>query len=331
MLRNSIRVLFVDLYSDDRQKNYVSKEECAEFYEKGLRPALVDLLPDRAADLPATLQQEMFRARNHSGNIAFGSRMIPDYAVEQLADSLRYHLVNNDVAWGRNIMFLHEIRGVKNTSFHTPTPVAADQALEKFLEDNAIQWLNVFAEANWYVDVGLEIASEDQNCLAWRSDAHSRIVRHLGGLSFNQANRITKPGSSQYYRDLTSHMTGVSGFRIAPGTNGRGTYGLHYMQAYTTDKALTYRPDGTHAGKYLTVKQIVDKKAEKYLDDLYKLYLNSAKDNYSCARVEVRVPLTNASDVFTDVFMHSLERYLVLFPRQAWWYVFVTSNPIHLY
>ena len=83
------------------------------------------------------------------------------------------------------------------------------------------------------------------------------------------------------------------------------------------DKVLTYRPDGTHAGKYLTVKQILDKKAEKYLDDLSRLYLNSAKDNYSCARVEVRVPLATASHVFTKVFTYSLEMYLVVFPCRA--------------
>ncbi|PPQ97407.1 hypothetical protein CVT26_006809 [Gymnopilus dilepis] len=318
-VRTSIRILFIGLYSKDRQSHYLSKEECNEFYEKGLLPTLIHFLGNRAGDLPATLELERFRAQNRSGHLAFGTRMLPDYAVDDFGNFLREALGSRGVEWAENLVFLHEIRGVKNATFHTPNEIAADTALSEFLEEYGISDYDVLSNANWYIDVGIEVASEDRSCLAWRTDAHNLIVRELGRLSPSRADSITKPGSSQYYRDLTSHMTEVSGFRMSPGSRSRGEFDIQYMQAYTTDKALTYRPDGPYTGKYITVKQILDRKAETYLDNLYKLYLTSAKTNFSCARLEVRVPLSYATRALNGFLNMRFERYLFSFPRRAWW------------
>ena len=285
-------------------------------------PTLIHFLGNRAGDLPATLELERFRAQNRSGHLAFGTRMLPDYAVEDFGDFLREALESRHVEWAENLVFLHEIRGVKNATFHTPNESAADTALAEFLEEYGISDHDVLSNDNWYIDVGVEVASEDQSCLAWRTDAHNLIVRELGRLSPSRADSITKPGSSQYYRDLTSHMTEVSGFRISPGSRSRGEFDIQYMQAYTTDKALTYRPDGPYTGKYITVKQILDRKAETYLDNLYKLYLTSAQTNFSCARLEVRVPLSYATKALNGFLNMRFERYLFSFPRKAWWFVF---------
>jgi len=78
---------------------------------------------------------------------------------------LRHYLAVNRVSWGKNIAFLHEIRGVKNTTFHTPTVDTAHSALRKFLDENSVDYFRAMQEPDWYVDVGLEIASKDKSCL----------------------------------------------------------------------------------------------------------------------------------------------------------------------
>lgn len=113
----------------------------------------------------------------------------------------------------------------------------------------------------WWIDVGLEINSKkDEGCLAWRTDSHY------------QADRLTTPGSSKYTRDMASHLTEVSGCRIAPGFVSNTALSVRYFQAYTTDKSHTYRIDQGRYGKFITCDRILKGKDKDYLEGVYRLY-----------------------------------------------------------
>lgn len=313
-----VRVLIPDLH-DDTRSQFLSQEELKIFYEKGLRPAIQRLQIDNAAEWPPTYGSEMFRARGANGQLSFQTKVLPAWCLSVLGNYIRDALTGNGCSWGTGLVFLHQIRGVKHSTSHSCTGVAAVQALEVFLMDNDLPITLRDKTSNWWLDVGIEIASKDQHCLAFRTDSHCYFVQEILEIDEDRAKRITTPGSSKYTRDMTSHLTQVSGCRIAPGVRSRGQYGVVYMQLYTTDKSITYRIDGYHHGKFITAESILKGKATRYIDDLYKLYLNATETSHSLARVEVRVPIRFGCTVLPTLYQEMLENSLVVFPREEWW------------
>lgn len=196
--------------------------------------------------------------------------------------------------------------------------MAAEDALEELMTMNNIAD-NAFEEGRWWVDVGLEIASLWEDCLAWRTDSHYHVVKNVLDIRTSHARRITQPGSSKYMRDLTSHLTTVSGCRISPGVRAQGPHEAVYFQMYTTDKSITYRPDGNHFGKFLRGQDIIKGKSDDYCHDLYEVYREASEKNYSLARVEVRVPLSNTNDVLLDLDVDVFRNSLVSFDPSVWW------------
>lgn len=280
---------------------------------------MIDILGDRALDLPATYQNELFRARGHNGVLSFGSKVLPDWAIKLFGYRLRYNLQQNGCTWGQDLVFLHEIRGVKNSIFHPHgEPDVADAALKDFLQQNGLRYESLI-EHEWYIDVALEISSGEGKCLGWLTNQHSTLLQELAGIDANVADRITSLGSSHYARDITSHMPAISGCRITPGPTSRGPFDIRYIQLYTTDKGLTYRPDKGHYGKFLTVPDILYGRGKTYLQELFELYHQSARNNLASARIEFRLPLRNANSVllsFTDQAVYSS---LAAFEVDAWW------------
>ncbi|KAF8808357.1 hypothetical protein BYT27DRAFT_7097079 [Phlegmacium glaucopus] len=314
-----IRVLFPALCGDGHSA-YLTQGEQAIFYEKGLRPAVVELLGSSAADWPPDYKSEMFRARGHSGQLAFISKMLPEWHVRPLGDQIRKHLLANQVTWGAGLVFLHQIRGVKNASQHHPSSQASTLALDEWLDDHAI-WSADLPKGQWWIDVGLEISSGLDECLAWRTDSHFHVVQEVLGITERPAKRITSMTSTKYARDLTSHLTAVSGCRISPGTRAQGRYEAQYLQLYTTDKSITYRPDMGHHGKFITGQDVLAGKWESYCENLYRVYHAAIKENFSLARMEVRVPIEYASDVLLNLSDLDICEWLVSFPPVEWWCV----------
>jgi hypothetical protein len=313
-----IRVLFPGLVADGRSV-YLTQEEQKTFYEKGFRPAVVDLLGDSAADWPPDYESEMFRARSHNGQLSFMSKMLPEWLVSLLGDKIREYLSMNEVSWGDGLVFLHQIRGVKNSSQHTPYEEDSKVALEEWLDENFLREEDLTGD--WWVDVGLQISSDEKECLAWRTDSHFHLVKEVLKIPENHADRITSVKSTKYTRDMTSHLTAVSGCRISPGPRAEGRFSVQYLQLYTTDKSLTYRQDMGHHGKFMTCGDVLAGKAKSYCEKLYNVYLAAMNDNFSLARVEVRVPFKHATSVLLGLRHRMISQWLVSFDRVVWWSV----------
>lgn len=316
-----IRVLFPALVASGRSV-FLSQEEQTIFYEKGFRPAVADLLGASAADWPPNYESEMFRARAHNGQLSFMSKMLPEWHVNLLGDKIREFLRMNGVSWGEGLVFLHQIRGVKNSSQHTPLEVDGEVALEEWLDENFLKEEDL-RDGDWWVDVGLQISSDEKECLAWRTDSHFHLVKDVLRIPEYHADRITSIRSTKYTRDMTSHLTAVSGCRICPGARAEGPFSVQYLQLYTTDKSLTYRQDRGHHGKFITCSDVLAGRADSYCANLYNVYLSAINDNFSLARVEVRVPMKHATSVLLscDLPHSTIREWLVSFPRVVWWLV----------
>ncbi|TFK62821.1 hypothetical protein BDN72DRAFT_902928 [Pluteus cervinus] len=321
---NMIRVFFPELYNDAgrRQGPFLSQEEQRIFYEQGLRPAIAELLGDKATEWPTTYQGELWRARARSGAFRFQTKVIPEWCLPVLAESIRDHLELNGVSWHHGIEFLHQIRGVKHATTHAVDEESAVSALDRFMTQNGLgeHLEEMAASGDWWIDVGLEISSMAKDCVAWRTDSHYRIVRKALGINSANAERITRPGSSKYVRDVTSHLPAVAGCRIAPGVRAQGDAEIKYVQLYTTDKSLIYHPDGQgHFGKIMTGRDVLEKKDQAYIENLYGVYINAIDSNHSLARIELRTPIKEAHSILLDLDDDLIRRSLVVFPGKEWW------------
>ena len=323
---NMLRVFIPALYSEERRPQ-LSQDEQRIFYEDGLLPAIQMLSPVSATEWAPTYKDLMFAARRENGQLSFHTKVVPPEVVSKLADQIRAHLEDNGHQWGHGLVILHQIRGVKESSMHAVSYAASDQAILAFLrehqllteEDYDIRTLTDLDDSSWYIDTGLQLASLEGRCLQWRTDGHCDIVARVCGLPEHKAVRITTPGSSSYSRDMASHLPAVSGCRIVFGKTTQGDYKASYLNMYTTEKALIYNPDKGHFGKYVTCEQILKGTGDDFAENLFQLYRRAIPKNYSLARLEIRIPLQFACDVFLDFDRELIRSSLLSFHPNAWW------------
>lgn len=328
--RHHLNIFFPGLWSKDRAKNppayRTTLKERSFWYEKGFRPAILSLLGQRvASEWPATYETEEIRARKNRGGHAWATKMIPVDVVDRLMDRVRRKLVadatldREDVAWAQDFFVMHTIRGVKHATSHSPDFDEAEFHLRQFLLDAKISPA-AHLLGTWWIDVGIEFSSDEGQCLQWITSAHSRVVRHALGISRRDAERITQINSSKYSRDLASHLTAISGFRITPGKRAEGDFETVYIQAYTTDKAVVYNPDGAHHAKFVTAREALGPvQPTKTIDGIHTIYEKARADNSSNARLEVRVPYRFATEVLVELDEVLFRNALCAFTRETWW------------
>jgi hypothetical protein len=320
-----VLVMLPDLHSEDRASSQLTQEEQKTFYEKGLRPAIERLTQTTASEWPATYSDELFRARGSNGQLSFCSKVVGEWLLPDLGNAIREALDENGCKWGKGLVFLHQLRGVKHSSPHGMQEGEASDALHAFLEMYNLTSILEDVTGKWRLDIGIEFRSSFDNCFGWRSDSHNHVARRALSISENAATRITRPGSSLYNRDLVSHLAAVSGCRITPGI-AHGPQDVTYMQLYTTDKALIYRPDGTAHGKNITGKEILAGKGPKFIENLVQLYNNAIHTCRAHARIEVRVPLAEADTVLLNLDEELIRGSLVSVHPNVWWSVTYLFN-----
>jgi hypothetical protein len=297
----------------------LSAEEQAELYEKGIRPAIVALGED-ATDWPATHRDELWRARRDNGGFAFRAVPLGEWCLPLFGDCLRENLEERGVNWAIGLKFMHQVRGVKGATRHSPQGNNPQAALNEFLDMVNLSTINNNDGADdWWIDVGLEIHSPGY-CLEWRTDSHPSIVEQVLRITPQQSQAITSLGSSKYSRDISSHLVDVSGCRIEPGERSRGVYRAKYLQMYTTDKSPTYHPQGQFHGKAIKGEEVLNAKgAPAFCRGLYEAYCNSADHHDSNARIEVRVPLRFGNLVLRNFPDALIRGALLAFLRTVWW------------
>jgi hypothetical protein len=329
-MRHHLHIFFPGLWSPERSQRsnsyHLSEHERAFWYENGFRPAITALLGHSiASEWPANYSTEQFRAKKSRGGFAWGTKLIPSYAVDNLTDRIRAELAMNpliaddDIAWASNFFVLHTIRGTKHSTFHQVAVESAEYYLDEFVRDAQLS-IEVPEVGDWYIDVGIQISSEREECLQWTTYSHCEVIRQALRTSDQNAERISDINSSKYSRDPVSHLTAISGFRAVPGVRAQGEYEAAYIQAYTTDKSVVYHPEGRHHAKFITIKEAMSvDHPTKTIEGIYSIYEEARTANSSNARLEVRVPYRFATQVLMQFDTDALKECLCSFTRQEWW------------
>lgn len=312
-----IRIFFPALYNTGRASLQLTTQEKANFYNNVLRPAAVDSCFEAAGSWPSTYDDELFRARGDRNGFALGTKIVAEFNLDDFNDCLLRHL--DAIPWGKGAMFMTQIRGLKDGTYHNPTYLDARAALQRFL-------VNLDTTSGfWYIDVGMEL-SEQGKAYQWRTDGHRHVVRSVLGISEARADRMTNAEGRRYSKDPSSHFTDLSGCRLTP--SHMGPHQVHYIQLYTTDKNPIYHQSAWRSAKHITGNMAMSSGPDglpTYVSKLYEVY-NNAKDTLDCAaRVEVRVPLDHALRILLDFERDTQERALVVFKRKDWWWVFIDS------
>jgi hypothetical protein len=298
--------------------------ERAFWYENALRPAIHDILgPAVASEWPPSYESEEIRARNQSGTHSWGTRLIPSWAVPLITVCARQAIARNDSIdpedslWAKDFFVMHIVRGVKHTTIHDPWE--APEFLQQVFE-NANLCSSAHVDGRWWVDVGLEISSDQEDCLQWLTSSHRHMVHHTLGVSKDRAARSTRVSHGPYYRDLSSHLTDVSGFRLTLNKKSGGNTGAVYMQMYTTDKAAVHNHDSRHHAKFVSSSQALGTdQPPQIINGLHTIYEQARDTSSSKARLEVRVPYQHAGSILVEIDQDLLRQSLCAFNRETWW------------
>ncbi|KAJ3559064.1 hypothetical protein NP233_g11357 [Leucocoprinus birnbaumii] len=329
--RKALHVFFPKLCTPERLKNrstpayQLTQRERELWYEKGLRPAIESISQGLASEWPATYETEIIRGTKHRGRAMVTTKMIAQQHVRGLMDRIRLEISNDptilpeDVDWARNFFVMHTIRGVKHAFGHEPSRSEATEALDRVFRVSQLS-TDALANGSWYVDVGLELSSAEGMCLQWNTAGHHKLVSQALHLDERQARTVTRLNSSKYYRDLASHLPEVSGFRLTLTPRSEGEYRAVYIQAYTTDKAVTYNQEGFHHAKHLSVEDAMGKvQPSKMMKGIHKIYQEARTRNPSKARLEIRVPYHHASQVLVDLDYDAFRSSMYAFDCYDWW------------
>lgn len=203
---------------------------------------------------------------------------------------------------------MHTIQGIKHATMHQADPLSARHYLAEFFHNTQLMD-NTPQLGDWYIDVGIQIISDRQECLQWITVTHHLVAQQALHISDFHTERITQINSSKYSRDLASHLTSISGFHIVPGAQVEGEFQAKYLQAYTTDKSIVYNTDSSHHAKFLTTREALGCiQLTKTINGIHDIY-NKARDvNASSACLEARVPYqftTLALLEFDPTIIHS--------------------------
>jgi hypothetical protein len=208
--------------------------------------------------------------------------------------------------------FLLQIRGTKHTIQHRLDEEFAETSLQQYFRDMAVPF-EATHTGEWFVDVAVEFVSTQGMCLQWRTDQHARVIKNVLAIPERHAKRITTMGSSKYQCNVVAHMPKVSGCQITTGALSKGPHSVHYAQLYSTDKSLTYGPEGGHFGNYMSVQNAMEKtQSPKFIVELRMLYVRAIENNTSHCWIELRVPISNVTTVLLN-FSSSL----LAFPKMV--------------
>jgi hypothetical protein len=314
--RGQIRLFFPGLHREDRQNSAMSDDELASIYEKGVRPAAANAHVDHVAEWPATYHSEVTRIRGYK----YGTKLVSHWHVNMFAGELRKSLESEDngVPWAHGFLFEVEIMGVKALHPHQ----ANDQPQAELALEALMNGITTGA-GRWYIDVGLEFAQAG-SIIAWRTDSHFHILRHVLSENEQHARRLTRMGSSKYSRDPFMLLTDLSGCRITPGSRG-GPHEVAYLQLYVTDKSQTFSRDPSKKcyALYVNGSAIIAEgnkgRVPSLLVQLDELYRDAARIADGSGRIEIRVPLQHASSALLGLPDDLLKQSLKNIKRDTWW------------
>ncbi|KAI5988910.1 hypothetical protein EDC04DRAFT_2588578 [Pisolithus marmoratus] len=300
-------------------------------YDRCLRPLVCKHMQNMASHWPPSYSAAISLYCDKRGLIHEGSLDVPAHILDIFGQEYLQSLAALR-PYFRDAYFVHEFRGWKASSVHDPGDALDRQlALDKFTDVLCMDKVDV---QHWYIDVGLEFG-HDNHVVTWRATSHETLLAHcLPSVDQDDIDSIVN--RTTFHVDHMMHLKDLTGFRYAPGIKGR-TDGVHYVQAYTTEKTTSYQ---LHEGLFtpldpnslLTTDNLKDLLGK--VEEMSKIIFDCTADGdefrkaqEGCACLEVRVAFSKALTALTTIPHNILHYCIVPLHAKSWWYV---STPQHL-
>ncbi|KAF8871457.1 hypothetical protein BD779DRAFT_1680415 [Infundibulicybe gibba] len=323
---HELYVFFPSLAGEDRWNSQLTEDEMQSFTSYCLDPAVQALegkqpVPSfQLGDVP-----RMFGMPSRAEDKRFLGQLLPFPSGENLSFFIRRNAWEKGIGWVGSCFFMHMARGATRAIHHMDNVYSAKEALAKHIRNANLSDKNMDKVGEWWVDVGLEVASREGFCLQWTTLSHPRMVKEVFQIDEIYANRMTEIESPEYTRDLASHLSAVSGCRIEPRPQHEGRYGIKYFQMYTTDRTFVYAPKDKFYGTSFTTNDAMGlTQPSNFVSGLSRFLIGASGGVLSRARVDVRVPLAHAFEVLQfnnpyDFGPEVFTGFLMAFRPDLWW------------
>jgi hypothetical protein len=299
--------------AEDRT-SVVAPEIQAEFYDECVLPTAHRLNVGERGHWPASYAAEVNRITLPKGGMAYGSQLVAAEDVEEFGRLVLERV--RERSWGADAFYLSQLRGTRARSVHHYADRQA--ALATYLDYLKVP--NIHIE-DWWVDCGVELQWPG-HVLWWRRDAHWLLLKWCFGLDDSYAGQLARSPSKMAI-DRPCQLTEVAGFRFTPSANDRGDSQIVYVQAYNTEKSVTYLLSGDGVAKHLDLRKVLSGSdgASEYAEAVTTMFESAEQlPHDGHARLECRIRLDEAMTSFFHDGPQDLARLVVAFPSSVWWY-----------
>ena len=210
-----------------------------------------------------------------------------------------------------------------HAAFHQDEAAAVlEKLLKKYFHPNLFD-LNADPAA-LFIDVGLNWRTAGHT-LHWHKNAHVELVRCGLGVEKKLAKSLCR--SEDYAVDRSAGFTEMAGFRLVVPPNKRTGDGVVKFNVYSTDKAHTYLPDGTHHAKFVRPDMALQPPSgsslsaiERFCTNMDTLYSHVKESGVEGrARFEVRVPAYMAVATLLNMTEDLVRHCIVALDIATWW------------
>lgn len=329
--------MFPRLYHQHGKNKQLPPNLLGIIYDKGVRPAALQVVPGHQSHWPASYHAAVAVARDRGGRLHFGTKDLPSYVLDEFCALLLQNL--NSYPELKDAYFLHELKGTKGATIHDPTNRASRWAIL----DDILQFLDIprITPEEWYIDVALEV-SRPEHVLLWLEVAHEELLRHaLPRQWAHSAHSIQmlQQSKNNFKLDRVAQLNDFAGFRCTPRTKGFRD-SVTYLNVYTTDKEPTYQLHNGVFAAHRASDLIGAKSMSKVISDVEKISevfgqcmgmegtdeMDPRSPVEGCARFEVRVQLRHAADSYFELPADLVERSVAAIPAGVWWYVYYLKS-----
>jgi hypothetical protein len=186
--------------------------------------------------------------------------------------------------------------------------------------------IDEFERGHWYLDiattVSVELESGQAVCGLPSANAHPEIIQHFTGLPIAECVRLVNQRSGCYQRDEVAHLGEIAGFRIT--LEEPGAHGICYLQVYSTDKAVIYRPNGKQKAKSTSARSILDdwqRERQNHFIPLQSAFISASATHSTAVRFESRIPFENYPFVHHEIEIPTVAPWVSWLHNSAFWYV----------
>lgn len=320
----------------------MDQTQLEQLYNQCVRRTIEALAPEHLSHWPYSYANAYAQYRDKEGHFHFSSVDIPAHLSEAFGEQLLERVQR--YSWGRRAYFIHQLRGTKGYTTHDPRNEGeVDGAVEDLLTGVRADLLEQDPDS-WFVDVAVEVHLAE-HVLQWTTLGFNALLGHClpeaTSAQLDQAGRRIK-------MDMSAQIADLAGFRHETSQAVADLTGVHYINAYSTDKAVTYQ---LHEGVYRRRKAscFYPKNISKTIKDLSTMeevfaqcggtdpeatndpiapghVAEGIKGQEGAVRLEVRVSFRKMQEVLLDFPQELLDRAVIAIHPWTWWYVLLSHK-----